>query len=508
MTLTTDKLAGYPTSSWSVSRAHYHNQTAVSLLCVVLTVSSDSTTSSSTVSAKCHQCTCRYTLEPNSLTAKQLLNQQILACSAADAEKAPYGVKIGATSVRRDHGKAVAVSSCLLHVKTTQCNVLRPRSWVLRLSAHLLMLARKGQRTLLSTAGDSKGDTAFTACLNCLLMQAARLGVACLVLVNLCCMAAAATDAASSATALPGLAASNQRLAAIMQQAAQQRSAQQSSPPSLLAFLRGVLGAPVALLMPTASTVPVTSITPEPAVAEQQATAAAATMPEPVLTAAAAAATTTPEPAAASAGTSLSGSGLSDADIDLINRLFSPSDYTGPYKYNSGLPPLQQLLLMDSTAVNLSSDRLRQLAKLAEPVSWVARTFVVGGEALLKLRLSPDLQLVIRDVISNSIAQSAAVPASQVLTFAAANVTLSLGFKGVGFGSTNSQATADTNAGLAAVRDALSQLAGGFDTRHIAVSFAPLPVPGQGPAAAPAAGSTGRRMLANQQDAMKLVYAR
>ncbi|WIA30169.1 hypothetical protein OEZ86_000261 [Tetradesmus obliquus] len=201
-------------------------------------------------------------------------------------------------------------------------------------------------------------------------------------------------------------------------------------------------------------------------------------------------------------------------NIDLINRLFSPSDNTGPYKYDSGLPPLPQLLSMDSSVATISADRLRQLAKLAEPISWVARTFVVDGDALLKLRLSPDLQLVIRDVISNSIAQSADVPASQVLTFAAANVSLSLGFKGVGFGSADSRATADTHAGLAAVRDALSQLAGGFDARHIAVSFAPLPAPGLATPAAAAAGSTSRRMLASEQqqqpsrDSPMLVYAR
>ncbi|KAF6265275.1 hypothetical protein COO60DRAFT_1037842 [Scenedesmus sp. NREL 46B-D3] len=152
---------------------------------------------------------------------------------------------------------------------------------------------------------------------------------------------------------------------------------------------------------------------------------------------------------------------------------------------------------MDGSAFTSSADRLRQLAMLSEPISWVARTFVVGGDALLKLRLSPDLQLVIRDVISNSVAQSTNVPASQVLTFAAANVSLSLGFKGVGFGSTDSRATADNHAGLAAVRDALSQLAGGFDHRHIAVSFAPPSVPDQGTTAAGA--GTGRRMLAAGQ---------
>jgi hypothetical protein len=178
------------------------------------------------------------------------------------------------------------------------------------------------------------------------------------------------------------------------------------------------------------------------------------------------------------------------------------------------MPPLQQLLSMDTSAATISADRLRQLAKLTEPVSWVGKTYVVGGDALLKLRLSPDLQLVIRDVISNSIAQSADVPASQVLTFAAANVSLSLEFRGVGFGSADSSATADSHPGLAAVRDALSQLAGGFDQRHIAVSFAPLAVPTSGAAAA---GSAGRRMLASQaqqqqgqlpRGAPRLVYAR
>jgi hypothetical protein len=160
------------------------------------------------------------------------------------------------------------------------------------------------------------------------------------------------------------------------------------------------------------------------------------------------------------------------------------------------MPPLQQLLSMDTSAATISADRLRQLAKSTEQISWVGRTYVVGGDALLKLRLSPDLQLVIRDVISNSIAQSADVPASQVLTFAAANVSLSLEFRGVGFGSADSSATADTHPGLAAVRDALSQLAGGFDQRHIAVSFAPLAGPDQSAAAA-AAGSAARRMLAS-----------
>jgi hypothetical protein len=150
---------------------------------------------------------------------------------------------------------------------------------------------------------------------------------------------------------------------------------------------------------------------------------------------------------------------------------------------------------MDTSAATISADRLRQLSKLTEPISWVGRTYVVGGDALMKLRLSPDLQLVIRDVISNSIAQSADVPASQVLTFAAANVSLSLEFRGVGFGSADSSATADTHPGLAAVRDALSQLAGGFDQRHIAVRFAPLAVPDQ---TAAAAGSAARRMLASQ----------
>jgi hypothetical protein len=162
------------------------------------------------------------------------------------------------------------------------------------------------------------------------------------------------------------------------------------------------------------------------------------------------------------------------------------------------MPPLQQLLSMDTSAATISADRLRQLSKLTEPISWVGRTYVVGGDALMKLRLSPDLQLVIRDVISNSIAQSADVPTSQVLTFAAAKVSLSLEFRGVGFGSADSSATADTHPGLAAVRDALSQLAGGFDQRHIAVSFAPLVVPDQNAAAAAAAGSAARRMLASQ----------
>lgn len=187
---------------------------------------------------------------------------------------------------------------------------------------------------------------------------------------------------------------------------------------------------------------------------------------------------------------------LTDAGIAAINRLLAGNESSdGPYHLDTGLPPLQDLVVLNSTAeetaLTLSVDRMQQLSRLSEPLGWVIRTFSVSGDALLKLRLSTDLQLIIRDVISNSISQSAAVPEEQVLTFAASNVSIGLGFDGVDWPTTDANATADQHPGLAAVRDALAQLTGGFDPDHIAVSFLAPP----SPKAAPATGTQSRRML-------------
>jgi hypothetical protein len=187
---------------------------------------------------------------------------------------------------------------------------------------------------------------------------------------------------------------------------------------------------------------------------------------------------------------------LTDKDIALINIILksrSPVAAKG-YVYDTGLPPVEELLNLHTAAAaaaasqkqinatatkaatadeRLSQDRMHALAQSSEPLGWLIRTFAVYGEALTKMRMTTELQLVIRDAISTSLAAVAQVPANQVLTFATSNVSLVLGFDGLVWPPLPEgvSATAHNYAGLAAVREALAQLSGGFDRQHISVAF-------------------------------------
>jgi hypothetical protein len=109
----------------------------------------------------------------------------------------------------------------------------------------------------------------------------------------------------------------------------------------------------------------------------------------------------------------------------------------------------------------------------------------VTGDTLLKLRLTQQLQLILRDAISDSASQATALPASQVVSFASSNLSFSLAFTGVEWGDTSGGAVAPggteqqqpVNRGLVAVTRALQQLVGDFDAGHISASFQAFPAP-------------------------------
>lgn len=110
----------------------------------------------------------------------------------------------------------------------------------------------------------------------------------------------------------------------------------------------------------------------------------------------------------------------------------------------------------------------------------------MSGETLLKLRLTQQLQLIVQDAISDSLADSANLPPSQVVTFASSNLTLALGFTGVDWNDA-AAAAGVPHKGLLAVQKAVQELSGNYDPGHTVVSFEP---PAQ--ARGSPAGVTGR----------------
>lgn len=151
-----------------------------------------------------------------------------------------------------------------------------------------------------------------------------------------------------------------------------------------------------------------------------------------------------------------------------------------------------------------SSERLSKLRSLGQPLSWLGRSYAVSGDTLLKLRITQQLQLILQDAISDSLASSADLPPNQVVTFAASNLSFSLGFNGVDWddgvipltsGATAAAAAAATaqqlpHKGLEAVKKALQELTGNFDAGHTLVSLEP-PAAQRSAAAAAGGGSGG-----------------
>lgn len=214
---------------------------------------------------------------------------------------------------------------------------------------------------------------------------------------------------------------------------------------------------------------------------------------------------------------------LDDDDIAIINGAQQQQQPAGaPYLYTSGLPPLEALLNGSTAAHTLSWDQQQQPAAGTERVSWLVRTYTCTGEALLKLRLSNEMQMIIRDAVSESVSAAVNVPQHQVELFASGNISLALSIAGVRWpdssGGSLAEATPGSHAGLAAVRDALSQLSGGYDKDHIDVSFAsPAPAAAlveTSTLLAPSPSQAMRKLLLQQQQqqsgeaAAVTVYAR
>jgi hypothetical protein len=191
---------------------------------------------------------------------------------------------------------------------------------------------------------------------------------------------------------------------------------------------------------------------------------------------------------------------LTDDDIAAINILLGREEAPSrPYAYNTGLPvssnaSVPHLLTFGNHTPSSenssmqSSERLSKMRTLG-PLSWLARSFFVTGDTLLKLRITQQLQLILQDAISDSAASAASLPPNQVVTFASSNFTLSLGFTGVDWhdglpagrpaltGDAAAAVAALPHKGLTAVQMALRELTGNYDVDYTLVSLEPFPEP-------------------------------